>query len=293
MSIHQKIWAWIGNLPNQPHERGRSWENCYRFFQRLKSVGIGSQRDRAALELGFYLASWGMYRGSSFLLQYAYTVHLGVIDLLATPSLAILWEKEFGSEDANPQLVSAIREAIKGTREVYSSFGEPSDILVTRVLLGTLGCLPTCDRYFLEGFHGAGYHYSCVDTFIDQVFRFCRENVDELQQEQANIERTPGITMHYPLMKLVDMYFHRLGQELEEARLRRLGVRIRQLREAAGLSLEQLAGAVPVSVRAMGQWEQGEREPTPAHLRTLAKVLRVDRTAFSQTPDGPHSAGLG
>jgi hypothetical protein len=33
------------------------------------------------------LASWGMYRGSSFLLQHAHTVHLGVIDLFVAPRL--------------------------------------------------------------------------------------------------------------------------------------------------------------------------------------------------------------
>jgi transcriptional regulator with XRE-family HTH domain len=70
-----------------------------------------------------------------------------------------------------------------------------------------------------------------------------------------------------------------------------LGAQIRRLREAAGLSLEQLARAAEVSDRAMRQFEQGEREPTAPALRALQKVLGVERTAFTQTPDGPPSAG--
>jgi hypothetical protein len=36
-------------------------------------------KDAAALQLGFYLASWGMYRGSSFLLRRWSTVHVVVV----------------------------------------------------------------------------------------------------------------------------------------------------------------------------------------------------------------------
>ena len=34
----------------------------------------------AALELGFYLASWGMYRPSGFLLKRTYTIHETVVE---------------------------------------------------------------------------------------------------------------------------------------------------------------------------------------------------------------------
>lgn len=108
---------------------------------------------------------------------------------------------------------SAVLEAIEGVRAVYQPFGWPTDTLVTKVLLGTLGCIPACDRYFLSGFKHAGYQYSTPnDKFIDRVFAFCRKNVAGLQREQGEIERRSGV--RYPLMKLVDMYFHQIGLEL-------------------------------------------------------------------------------
>lgn len=69
MSIAQLIRAYHGDLAGDEHHRYRSWEHCYRFFRRAGAAEISNQRDHAALHLGFYLASWGMYRGSSFLLK--------------------------------------------------------------------------------------------------------------------------------------------------------------------------------------------------------------------------------
>jgi hypothetical protein len=51
------------------HHRYRSWEHCYRYFHRSIPEAIAVDHDHAALQLGFYLASWGMCRGSGFLLQ--------------------------------------------------------------------------------------------------------------------------------------------------------------------------------------------------------------------------------
>lgn len=58
--------------------RYRSWEHCYKVFHdaRMKRQrGESPDYDYLSLHLAFYLASWGMYRGSSFLLQQDYTVH--------------------------------------------------------------------------------------------------------------------------------------------------------------------------------------------------------------------------
>ena len=84
MNIHRRIRAFHADLTADQHHRYRSWEHCYGFFRRITHKRIVRQHDDA-LQLGFYLASWGMYRGSSFLLQRAYTVHLSVVESLASP----------------------------------------------------------------------------------------------------------------------------------------------------------------------------------------------------------------
>src|SRR6266852_2768974 len=122
MRIRKGVTAWLGNVANRPHDRYRSWEHCYHYFQRNKRDGIASDPDHAALHLGFYLASWGMYRGSAFLLQHAYTVHLGVVDVLTSPKFTPLWETEFGSEVNGLALVPLILEATNEIRGAYAEF---------------------------------------------------------------------------------------------------------------------------------------------------------------------------
>jgi transcriptional regulator with XRE-family HTH domain len=73
----------------------------------------------------------------------------------------------------------------------------------------------------------------------------------------------------------------------------RLGNRIRELREAAGLTREQLGAAAGVSVRAVVQWELGEREPGWFNVLALAAALGVDCRAFAAEPAERPPAGPG
>jgi hypothetical protein len=205
--IHAGIQAYYGGM-NGAHHRYHSWEHCYRYFHRSPEHVVGDH-DYAALQLAFYLASWGMYRGSSFLLQHDYTIHLAVIDRLVAPQFCDLREKEFGAGNNDSELVPIILDAVAAIRQAYSPFN-PSDTLVTKVLLGTFGCLPACDRYFKDGFKRTGFQYSHLNAaFIERVLWFCKANFVALREEQQRIETVGG--MRYPLMKLIDMYFWQIG----------------------------------------------------------------------------------
>ena len=212
MSIGDKIRAYHEGMSDR-HHRYRSWEHCYQYFHGATPSAVAADRDVAALRLGFYLASWGMYRGSGFLLQHAYTVHLGVIDCLLSPRFSMLWEKEIGTGENDVKLVPVILDAIEAVREAYRPFATPSqasDTLVSKVLLGTLGCVPACDRFFIDGFKSAGYKYSYLNAaFIQRILGFSCDHYQELRTEQENIENIGGV--RYPVMKLVDMYFWQIG----------------------------------------------------------------------------------
>src|ERR1700719_3146846 len=94
--IHDQIWTFY-ERSDEAHGRSRSWEHCFRYFHESNLQVLLADRHHAALQLGFYLASWGMYRGSSFLLQHDYTIHLGVVTALAAQHFEPLWQGEFGS----------------------------------------------------------------------------------------------------------------------------------------------------------------------------------------------------
>jgi hypothetical protein len=220
VTIHERIRSYHDGMAGV-HHRYRSWEHCYRYFHRSTPEAVSADRDHAALQLGFYLASWGMYRGSSFLLQYAYTVHLGVIEQLVSPRFSALWQQEFGASEDDLKFVPTILEATEAVRDAFRPFTPSSetrqatDTLVTKIILGTLGCLPACDRLFIDGFKSAGFKYSYLnEKFVQRILHFSRDNLGELRAEQARIERSGGL--RYPLMKLVDMYFWQIGFEAQQ-----------------------------------------------------------------------------
>ena len=53
------------------------------------------------------------------------------------------------------------------------------------------------------------------------------------------------------------------------------GQRVRQAREAAGLTQEQLGLAVKAAQSTVARWEGSKREPTLAELRRIATVVGV------------------
>jgi hypothetical protein len=215
-----KIRAFLGSMTE--HHRYRSWEHCYAYFHQSGTTAqstIAADPHHAALQLAFYLASWGMYRGSSFLLQYDYTVHLGAIRVLTMPHFARLWTQEFGVGANDSALAPVILTAIDAVREAYRPFApnsnsrQASDTLVTKILLGAYGCLPACDTHFITGFKKAGFKYSYLNqNFVERVEHFCHQNLQDLLREQARIESASE--RHYPLMKLVDMHFWQTGYDL-------------------------------------------------------------------------------
>jgi hypothetical protein len=61
--INSNIEKYLSGITTDEFHRYKSWDNCFQAFS------VSKQLEIQVLELAFYLASWGMYRGSSGLLQ--------------------------------------------------------------------------------------------------------------------------------------------------------------------------------------------------------------------------------
>ena len=214
-TFDRTIGTFYEQLARNPHHRYRSWERCYDFF-REHSADLQSVEDTAALHLGFYLASWGMYRGSSFLLQQTYTAHVPVIHALASTQFSTLWERDVGANEEDVHLAPTILALVESIKDTYEPFGKATDTLATKVLLGTIGCLPALDRFFIQGLKSHGFQYSYLNgRFVDRIVRYCIENREALCEQQSLIARRSEVK--YPLMKLADMHFWQIGFEMDQA----------------------------------------------------------------------------
>ena len=88
--IKTEILGFYNSLAAVPNHRYRSWEHCYGYFRRHASFRTEADHDIASLHLAFYLASWGMYRGSSALLWKDYKIHRPAISKILEPSSLLI-----------------------------------------------------------------------------------------------------------------------------------------------------------------------------------------------------------
>ena len=180
----------------------------------------GQWKTPLPFSLGFYLASWGMYRGSSFLLQHVYTAHVPVVRAVAASQFSALWQRDVGANDGDTDLAPTILALARSVTAAYEPFGTATDTLATKVILGTIGCLPACDRFFIKGFRTEGFQFSYLNAhFVDRILHYCIAHRLELAEQQATITARGGL--EYPLMKLVDMHFWQIGYEMNQSSARR------------------------------------------------------------------------
>lgn len=199
--------------------RSRSWEHCYRVFRDART-DPSPDYDYLSLHLAFYLASWGMYRGSSFLLQKDYKVLSPVVEEILKPEYDCLFGlacADLRNDDVRAQLkklsddidfyFDQIRKEVAG-REVASRV---SPILITKILMGTLGCVPAYDRFFGIGVKYLGLKKDSYnkDSLLELADIYEAHN-DRLEEARRGM-RTDDLI--YPQMKLLDMGFWQVGFE--------------------------------------------------------------------------------
>ena len=199
--------------------RSRSWEHCYRVFRDART-DPSPDCDYLSLHLAFYLASWGMYRGSSFLLQKDYKVLSPIVEEVLKPEYDCLFgvacvdlrESEIQERLTNvydniAEYFRPIRNEVAG-REVTTPV---SLVLITKILMGTLGCVPAYDRFFQDGV--ATYQVTTREYSPKSVRRlvdFYEAHNDRLEEARRGM-RTDDLI--YPQMKLLDMGFWQVGFE--------------------------------------------------------------------------------
>jgi hypothetical protein len=190
-----------------PSARYASFDYCFNYFRshyeagRVEALAEPESMQTSCLQLGFYLASWGMFRGSTTLLTRSAYCFGPVIDaIIAAPALA--WEADVSDYDSD-----TIAELISIGRELGAVLpGGHSDTLVTKTMLGVFGCVPAFDSYFRRGIGTSGFR----PAGMRKVHDYWARNVDLVEQHRvrtldfgtgAHTER------RYTQAKVIDMIF--------------------------------------------------------------------------------------
>jgi hypothetical protein len=223
------------------HHRFRSWEHCYSFFQRNKEkLNVKDVFDHSSLHLAFYLASWGMLRGSSFLLQKDYSVHTYFLESIIMNPANQRFFSDMNTEYIRDEQIYGIDELIYNTKRVYldnireingeKTIINVTDTLASKILLGVYGNVPAYDRYFKNALILFGINSQFNERSLRELASFYNENQSDFN-EMKKLFSTDGVS--YTPMKLIDMYFWQIGFMMDNQDLY-----IKELEEIA-----QFAGA--------------------------------------------------
>ncbi|WP_051246381.1 DUF7669 domain-containing protein [Nocardioides halotolerans] len=189
-----------------PTARYTSFDYCFNHFQQRRSAVAGwdepTGMEASCFHLGFYLASWGMLRGSSELLQRSARHLVPLVETVADAP-AELWDLDLNRYDA--ESVDLIYRTSLEIRRALRPV-EASDILVTKVMLGVFGCVPAFDTYFKKGFGVSTFNTGSLHL-VGEFYRANAARIDGLREPTLDFTTGLPSSRLYTRAKVVDMVF--------------------------------------------------------------------------------------
>ena len=203
--IARRISSYMG--ARQPMDRPASFDYCYNYFQGFRERGdtaalaADDHLHESCLQLGFYLASWGMLRGSSELLRRSLKYYVPVVHTIAELS-EDTWTLDVPEYDED-SLVSVL-DAVRLIRIAFDH--DATDTLVTKILLGVLGCVPAYDTDFRRGFGT----YTPNRKSLLRLRSFYNDHSVEIEAcrpRTLDFDTETETERPYPVAKIIDMVF--------------------------------------------------------------------------------------
>ena len=254
-TVIDEIKTFIDQLKNREKDRYHSWNHCRRVFRRVaynrnpdssclpkltdcqcpvcgddcQGMNCRLCDNNLALNLMTYLASWGMYRGSSFLREYDYTIHIGAVKILMDKKYLPLFNPNlcYTNSATYIDLTSDVFCEIWDYYEKYANLTRTgrgnnkhvSDTLITKILMGVYGCMPAYDRYFKSAMSAYGKTQSVNKNNIKSVLAELVNIAKDLEPQITPILNSATLDWDkcglYTPMKIIDMAFWEIGKRIE------------------------------------------------------------------------------
>jgi hypothetical protein len=192
--------------------RYASFDYCFNYFQSSRdeefsgSLADSGHLEQSCLQLGFYLASWGMYRGSASLVSQSARGLAPTINAIAGADPRIWSVDVDGYDDESIQLVLDIARSIRAVIP-----GGNSDTLVTKVMLGVFGCVPAYDRFVRSGLGVRGLTGASLEK-IRSIYETQSALIEEFQRPTLDFVTEKPTNLTYTKAKVIDMIYFIEGQ---------------------------------------------------------------------------------
>lgn len=199
-----------------------SYDHLRNIFLRYRNDE--SKKEFLSLHLFAYLGSWGMLR-NSFLMHKDYLFSLPVVDILCEDKYNSLLDinqyTRITDNEVNLilDLVNRIRNYYIGKTyydskvNEYLEISNVTDTLVSKIILGTFGCIVAYDTYARSALSYLGFNQRINTKSIRQLNEFIIQNESVIRNFQNHLNPTI-----YTPMKIVDMYLFEKGYDIEESK---------------------------------------------------------------------------
>lgn len=190
---------------SSPYERYLSFDYCYNYFHEfyeqgnIKAIASSTNVQISCLQIGFFLASWGMLRGNA-LRQKSVKHYEKLISVIAK------MPKSYWEIDLDTYSDEKILLLLEIYKQISDCLGEnPSPTLVTKTMLGVFGNVPALDRYFCKGFDvKKKFDYSLLEQISD-FYQANKEEFDTHRIKTTDFSTGKETTRFYTKAKLIDM----------------------------------------------------------------------------------------
>ena len=211
MNIEKNIRQFVNgegkNQGRKPTERYSSFDYCFNYFQsfrdknRVSDLAKSTQIQESCLQLGFYLASWGMLRGSSFLLEKSVKYYENLIFGISSFDNRI-WTIDIDCyTDKNISMLLDCKEMIADS---LGKSNNPSDTLITKIMLGVFGNTPAFDSFFRQGFGIQSFGRKSL-TKISDFYQQNKNIIDKYDIFTFDFATGEKTKRKYTKAKLIDM----------------------------------------------------------------------------------------
>lgn len=194
------------------NERNASFDYCFNYFHSFYEKDITSKLasedniEKSCLRLGFYLASWGMYRGSSFLLENSIKIYDPLIRVIAEPKSKVYWKIDV--DNYTPENIEYLLDCKKIIVNALDKNKKPSDTLVTKIMLGIFGNTPAFDTNFKKGMEKYGYTANNFNKeSLENIHKFYLAHKRDFYRKIPTIDflTKKDTNIIYTKAKMVDM----------------------------------------------------------------------------------------
>ena len=217
IDIEKHVRAYLGD--RSPVARPSSFDYCFNYFQAFRTsatpqlLADSTNLELSCLHLGYYLASWGMLRGSTLLHNKSSRFLQPTIEVIAAEPTDVWRIDTHRYTDTNIdsllRISGDIARAISVETGPSRTGRAATPTLVTKVMLGVFGCLPAFDRFFNLGFKKATGRVARLDwstlVGIRDFYTEHAQAIDASRVRTLDFSSGKPTRTRYTKAKIIDM----------------------------------------------------------------------------------------